>query len=292
MASRHLSRALVLQTLFECDLTSALNTAATKVVLKRNSAEFDLGASDLAFAEALLAGVLAKQTEIDAVIMKAAPQWPLDKIAPIDRNVLRIGLYELLFGDRTAVPPKVALNEAIEIGKSFGGEQSGKFVNGVLGAVYRDIGEPQKGDLPKVEVPTEAEPLAGAVVVSGTGESLKVALVLDAFHRWTLPKTHMTEGELTQAAALRAVMNELGTDATIVEALGEHTYTAHDPVSGTVDRTVAYFLARAPDDAQLKCTVCDGIVEARWFTKAESDTLPVYEDLRGIIAMGFEKATV
>ena len=292
MASRHLSRALVLQTLFECDLTSALNSAASKVILKRNSAEFALGASDMAFAEALMAGILAKQTEIDAVIIKAAPQWPLDKIAPIDRNVLRIGLYELLFGDRTAVPPKVALNEAIEIGKSFGGEQSGKFVNGVLGAVYRDIGEPQKGDSPKAEAPTDAEPLAGAVVVSGTGSSVKVALVLDAFHRWTLPKTHLNAGELTQAGALRAVMNELGVEATIVEPLGEHTYTAHDPAKGTIDRTVSYFLARASDDAQLKCTVCDGIQEARWFTQAESDKLPIYEDLRAIIAVGFERATL
>lgn len=74
-------------------------------------------------------------------MVKAAPEWPLDKIAPVDRNVLRIGLYELLFGDKSAVPPKVAVNEAIELAKSFGGETSGKFVNGVLGTVYRDIGD-------------------------------------------------------------------------------------------------------------------------------------------------------
>ena len=149
MASRHLSRSLVLQTLFECDLAGTLTSAQAHAVLERNSSEFSLGDSDMVFAEALIEGVLVKQEELDAIIVKAAPQWPMDKIAPIDRNVLRIGLYELLFADRVSVPPKVALNEAIEIAKSFGGEESSRFVNGVLGTVYRDIGEPQKGDATK-----------------------------------------------------------------------------------------------------------------------------------------------
>ncbi len=168
-------------------MTATLNVAQSKKILKRNGGEFSLGPSDRAFAESLLQGVLDKQVEIDAVIVKAAPQWPLEKIAPIDRNVLRIGLYELLFGDRDTVPPKVALNEAIELGKSFGGEQSGKFVNGVLGAVYRDIGEPQKNDAPKVTAQAK-EYLGGAVVVTKSGGSLHVALVHDAFHHWTLPR--------------------------------------------------------------------------------------------------------
>ncbi len=139
MASRHLSRALVLQSLFECDVNNTLDSAGMKVVLERNAAEYESGAADIPFARALAEGVLAKQTELDAVAAKAAPEWPLDRIAPIDRNVLRIGLYELMFGDKEAVPPKVALNEAIEVAKTFGGEQSGKFINGVLGAVYRDL---------------------------------------------------------------------------------------------------------------------------------------------------------
>ena len=113
----------------------------TSDVLQRDLAEFSHGDVDESFAKSLLANVLAKKDEVDAVMVKAAPEWPLDKIAPVDRNVLRIGLYELLFGDKSAVPPKVAVNEAIELAKSFGGETSGKFVNGVLGTVYRDIGD-------------------------------------------------------------------------------------------------------------------------------------------------------
>lgn len=139
MASRHLSRSLVLQTLFECDSKGTLSQDAASQVLKRNIDDFPHGDADVSFAEALLRSVLSKREETDAVMVQAAPEWPLDKIAAIDRNVLRIGLFELLFGNRDEVPPKVALNEAIELAKSFGGDSSGRFVNGVLGSVYRDI---------------------------------------------------------------------------------------------------------------------------------------------------------
>jgi transcription antitermination factor NusB len=244
----------------------------------------------MAFAESLLAGVIAKLDEVNSVIEKAAPQWPLSGVAPIDRNVLRIGLFELLFGDRESVPPKVALNEAIELAKSFGGEQSGKFVNGVLGSVYRDIGEPLKNATSKSAAKNDV--LAGAVVISGRGEQLRIALVHDVFHRWTLPKTLLTEGELTEHGAARAIMNELGVVAEIIEPLKENTYTAHVPDRGSVERTVAYFLARAPDHAPLVCTVCDGILEAKWVTIAELATLPIYDDLRGIIEAGITRASL
>ena len=99
---------------------------------------------------------------MDLLIEKAAPQWPLEQVAVVDRNVLRLGLFELLFGNREEVPPKVAINESIELAKSFGGESSGKFVNGVLGTVYREIGEPGKDDAPpakdKVASSDEASP--------------------------------------------------------------------------------------------------------------------------------------
>ena len=139
MSSRHLSRSLALQTLFECDLKNILTSENVRSVLERNLTDSVYGSTDKTFAEVLLTGVLDKKGEIDAVIEKAAPQWPLDKVAPIDRNILRIGLYELLFGDAVSVPHKVAVNESIELAKSFGGDSSGKFVNGVLGAVLREM---------------------------------------------------------------------------------------------------------------------------------------------------------
>ena len=139
MANRHLSRSIVLQTLFEWDFSlpdKKNNESDIKETLKRNLKEFAPGFEDDTFVFTLIEQVLKKHKVIDEIIEKAAPDWPLDKISIIDRNILRIGLTELLFGDRKEVPPKVAINEAIELAKTFGGENSSKFVNGVLGAVY------------------------------------------------------------------------------------------------------------------------------------------------------------
>ena len=117
-------------------------------IVDRNVKEFASGLEDTSFIHQLVDGVVIRLKELDKIIEKAAPQWPLEQVAVVDRNVLRLGLYELLFGKREEVPPKVAINESIELAKSFGGESSGKFVNGVLGTVYREIGEPGKDDSP------------------------------------------------------------------------------------------------------------------------------------------------
>ncbi len=138
MASRHLARSIALQTLYEWDFGEA-ERGELSDVLERNIEEFGPGLKDPDLAKALVEGVLAHVDELNTIIEKAAPQWPLDQIAAVDRNVLRIGLYELLHADKDEVPPKVAINEAIELAKGFGGESSGKFVNGVLGTVYREL---------------------------------------------------------------------------------------------------------------------------------------------------------
>ena len=144
MASRHLARSIAMQSLYEWDFNGN-DALKLDEIVERNIKEFGPGLEeDVEFVKRLVKGVCDHLKEIDKIIEKAAPQWPIDQISPIDRNVLRIGLYELLFGDRKEVPPKVAINEAIELAKSFGGESSGKFVNGVLGTVYREIGEPGK----------------------------------------------------------------------------------------------------------------------------------------------------
>ena len=157
MANRHLSRSIVLQSLFEWDL-NGIEKAEVREALQRNIDEFAPNKSDLPFMEKLLDGVMQKQKELDDVIEKAAPEWPIDKISMVDRNILRLGLYELLFSDRKEVPAKVAINEAIELAKKFGGDSSGKFVNGVLGAVYKEIGEPGKDEVSKrkkMDIPFE-----------------------------------------------------------------------------------------------------------------------------------------
>ena len=229
MASRHLSRISVLQALFTSDMYGDLSLKHVLGSLEKNTSSIPQGDEDKPFSEKLLRGIIAKRDEIDDVIQKSAPQWPISKIASVDRNILRIGLYELLFGDGVSVPPKVALNEAIELAKTVGGDSSGRFINGVLGAVYREMGSPRKAEAPKQKTPHK-EYLAGAVVCASFENELYVALVRDPFNKWTLPKTRYEKGELSDQAAMRAVREELGLqDASITAPLGEHEYDAHDP---------------------------------------------------------------
>ena len=156
MASRHLSRSVAMQSLYEWDFRGRKNKDLPDII-DRNLKEFAAGLEETDFVHQLVDGVMEHISELDQIIEKAAPQWPLEQIAVVDRNVLRLGLYELLFGKRDEVPPKVAINEAIELAKSFGGDSSGKFVNGVLGTVYREIGEPGKDDAPPVKDKKEVE---------------------------------------------------------------------------------------------------------------------------------------
>ena len=137
-----------MQSLYEWDFRGRPEKELDGIV-EKNIKEFAPGMEETDFIRDLVKGVVEKIDELDAVIEKAAPAWPINQVAIVDRNVLRIGIYELLFGNRDEVPPKVAINEAIELAKSFGGENSGKFINGVLGTIYREIGEPGKDDKPK-----------------------------------------------------------------------------------------------------------------------------------------------
>lgn len=139
MATRQLARSVVLQSLYEWDFYAKKEDLIK--IAERNLAEFAPGIDEPDFAWRLVKGVVEHMPEIDKIIEKAAPEWPIQQIAIIDRNALRIGLYELLYADPEEVPPKVAINEAIEIAKNYGGPNSGKFINGVLGTVYKEIGD-------------------------------------------------------------------------------------------------------------------------------------------------------
>lgn len=142
MATRHLVRSVVLQTLYEWDFYDRKKDLTG--ILERNLNEFAPGIDEPEFAWRILKGLAEHLSEIDKIIEKAAPEWPLKKIAIIDRNILRIGLYELLHADPNEVPVKVAINEAVEIAKNYGGPNSVKFINGVLGTVYRQTHGKQK----------------------------------------------------------------------------------------------------------------------------------------------------
>ena len=287
MANRHLSRSIVLQSLFEWDL-NAIERKDVVDVLDRNIEEFAPNKTDRPFMERLLDGILSKQPELDLVIEKAAPEWPIDRISPVDRNILRLGLFELLFADRKEVPAKVAINEAIELAKQFGGDNSSRFVNGVLGAVYKEIGEPgkeeigkkKKRDVPFNEMPIER--LAGAVVYSMHEGQMYLALVHDIFGHWTLSKGKIEEVEDLKVGAMRSLKDEMGLDITIEAELGNNEYIATHPEKGKVRKQVSYFLAEASYTA-ITLEQKGGLDDGQWFKVSDILDLNFYEDILPIV---------
>lgn len=141
-SNRHLGRIVALQTLYEYEFRkqSEDTTANVDEILARNLNRYDTTIDDKGFVEALVKGVIDEQADLDAKIQPIAPDWPIDQIARIDCNILRIGLYELLHQAKL-IPPKVAINEAVELAKAFGSDNSSKFINGVLGTAYRTLVE-------------------------------------------------------------------------------------------------------------------------------------------------------
>ena len=290
MANRHLARSVVLQTLFEWDTTHA-SVADTSIILARNIAEFGGDDVDQSFMEHLLAGVLAKKDDIDLVIEKAAPEWPLERIAPVDRNILRLGLYELLFADRSQVPAKVAINEAIELAKTFGGDSSGRFVNGVLGAVYKELGEPGKEEQGGKKVKREDLPLekmGGAIVYAKHDGQYYLALVHDVFGRWTLSKGHIEEDATPEEGVARVIKEELGLIATVGNQVGENEYIASHPEKGKVRKHVWFFLASC-DFEPLTLKKSGGLDDAKWFRLQDIIDLNFYDDMLPIVTAAVQK---
>jgi len=301
MANRHLSRSIVLQTLFEWDFKSDTkkedisSESDIKDALKRNLKEFAPGFEDDAFVFSLMEKVLKKRVTVDEIIEKAAPDWPIDKISVIDRNILRIGLTELLFGDRNEVPPKVAINEAIELAKTFGGENSGKFINGVLGAVYKEIGEPGKEQISKnkkheevvdiTKLPVEA--LGGALVYTEREGSFLFAFVHDVFGYWTLSKGKIEPNENVEEGTKRAIKKEIGLDVEIEGELGKNEYVATHPEKGKSLKKVVYFLAKS-EDKELELEKSGGLDGARWFELRAIPELRIYNDIIPLISKAIE----
>lgn len=293
MSSRHLSRSIALQTLFELEFTDGKAKQADKLI-EKNIKEFGPGLESDAFVKNIVKGVLKKQKEINKIIEKAAPDWPIDQIARVDRNVLRIGLYELLFADRKEVPPKVAINEAIELAKAFGGDSSGKFVNGVLGTVYRELGEPGKDDSPKkkqVADPSKLpkEELGGAVLYRKEKDKTFFALVHDVFGYWTLSKSKLQDKEDFKKGTLRALEKELGLKKVkLGQKIGTNEYIASDPEKGPLRKIATIFLAETKEK-ELKLGESGGLDDVGWFTYEEIQELKIYDDIKELLKKANEK---
>ena len=274
---RHDLRVLVVQALFENDFRKTLGEK-TQVwdSFSRIAVENIPSVNDHSFARTIIDGVLSKQKEIDSIIEKVATDWPLEKIAIVDRNILRMGIFEVLFGKSFDVPGKVAINEAIELGKAFSGEASGKFINGVLGTVYRESGRTEEQDLRK-----KSKESVGALIYRIENGIPYFAFVLDIFNKWTLSKGGLKEGEVEDVGLHRAIKEELGISIELEKLIGENSYVTHPP-EGPLRNKVKYYKVRTTDK-ELKLKECEGLQEARWFLSGEIDGLPMYKDIRDMI---------
>jgi transcription antitermination protein NusB len=271
MANRHLSRSIVLQALFEWDFRGQKNEEI-KDIIARDVKEFAPGMGDSTFVDGLISNVLAKKPELDTIIEKAAPDWPLDKISVVDRNVLRMGLYELLFADREEVPAKVAINEAIELAKTFGGEN----------AVPKK--KKKIEDIPYEQMPIQN--LGGAVVYAkkGKGKTAEVylAFVHDIFGHWTLSKGKIPAGVDVKEGTVAKVKEEMGIDVKIKEDLGNNEYIASDPELGKLRKQVHYFLAEAKYEPLILAKK-PGLDDAKWFKLEDILELNFYNDILPIV---------
>ncbi len=307
MASRHQSRVVVLQSLFEMDFRN-YDQNDFQEILNHNISEFYKDDVDTEYAKSLLDGVLKKQKDIDEIIVKAAPEWPLEKIGIVDRNVLRLGLYELIFADKKEVPSKVAINEAIEVAKFFSSETSGKFINGVLGSVYKevygdsekdiekhipkkdqnknkskyaDMSDEEKSKLPVIDV-------VGTFVYGVDKENKKyLALVNDVFGFWTLAKGKIEEGEDVQACSHRKVKEELGIDSEFIKIFSSNEYVASHPELKVVKKRVTYCVAKTAFGPLIN-KKDGGIRDVAWFDMDNILDLKLYEDMIPIFKEAFD----
>ncbi len=286
MSIRHESRKVLMQTLYEIDTNFSfdLPLATSKEMLIRNMDYLAPGKYDKDFALDLLSIVQERVATIDEIIGKAAPEWPIDKINIVDRNVLRIGLSEMLFGGSNDVPPKVAIDEAIEVAKEFGGESSGKFVNGVLGAVYKEMDISETG-APKKKLKKVYK--SGMILLRADAGSMHVAMLMDKFKTYTLPRSDLPEGEDEIKVAEQAAKRDFGLESAGTELVSLHSYIAHHPEKGNIIKIIKYYSGHT-DKKEFNGDKDDEILATVWVNIDDLDKIKIYKDLKPIIIKAIE----
>jgi len=260
MANRHLSRTLALQTLFQWDFYSQHKNDLLKI-LEYNFSEFAPEFDDKDFARELLNNVVKHLEKIDKLIIKFAPEWPLEQITLVDRNVLRIGIFELKFSQ--TIPPKVAINEAIELAKTFGGDTSGKFINGVLGSIYKNMKEQgEKQDMDKNIAINQIS--SGGIIFYQENNKKFYALVLDAHDKWTFPKGKVQTGEDLRDTAIREIGEEIGLQNIILyDKVGEIDVMVNEPNKKPIPKTINLFLGEV-EKQDIKLAKTQELKDATW----------------------------
>ncbi|MBU1202635.1 transcription antitermination factor NusB [Patescibacteria group bacterium] len=283
MANRHLARTIALQTLFQWDFLKGKKDQ--KEILEYIKKEFAPDFDDQGFSFELVNGIVKNQKKIDGLIAQFAPEWPIDQITMTDRNVLRIGVFELKL--KEDIPPKVAINEAIELAKAFGGDSSGKFVNGVLGSIYKEmVKNGEKQDLPSQGI---KEVSAGGMIYRQTDDGYYFVLIMDAYGKWTFPKGGIEPGENEEEAALRELSEETGLQNLDSNGyLGETEVKVHKPNEKPYRKLIKYYLVETKDTEIVVPKVSE-LKDVKWFPLSEALDRIDYENAKDIFNKGLEK---
>jgi len=283
MANRHLARTLALQSLFEWDFNKGEHNI--EKIFDYDKQEFAPDFDDQGFALELIKNVVKNQPEIDRLITKFAPEWPLEQITTTDRNVLRIGVYELKLAQD--IPPKVAINEAIELAKAFGGDSSGKFVNGVLGSIYKEM--MKSGEKQTMTSQGIKEISAGGVIYRQADDGYYFVLILDAYDKWTFPKGKVENDDSLEVNALRELKEETGLiELKVIDYLGETQVKVHKPNEKPYRKLIKYFLIESHSTDIIVPQVTE-LKDVRWYSQSEALEILGYDNAKDIFKQALVK---
>lgn len=294
MLARHSAREIVLQVLFNLDFENQkFDKEKAESFFLYLLEDFYPKESEIDdFSKNLLYGVIDNIDKINEVISKAATDWPLEKIALSDRNILRIGIFEMLFNSSEPIPPRVAINEAIELAKDFGGKSSYKFISGVLGSIYdvMDIKEKDSPEEKKKKKVLKKEKLGALPFYIKDGKPM-ICMVHNIFGKWTLPKGSV-EGDFEnpKEALVDILKRKINMQGSVLEKIGENSYSAGTDDEYRIEKGIDYYLFELSNPEELKImNNHKGLNNVACFSLEDFQKAPKYDDMKKIFISGLKE---
>lgn len=295
MLTRHKSREIVLQTLFNLDFRFGVNNMNEEKALEiyENIGKTLYGFSkedNDNFSKKLLVEILKNKESIDKIIIKTTPDWGLEKTGILDRNILRLGLCEMLFSG-LGVPPRVVINESIELAKTFGQKKSYKFVSGVLGTIYETANlEERNKKLDSKTKKVVKKKKVGALPYYLKGEDIMILMAHNIFNKWTLPKGSFDNSLKSIEGNLEMIMKEkLNAEGIVEERLGENKYRAGENKKEIISKSISYYLFNITNPNEVKLNKeRKGLNNLKWISLKKFKEIDKYDDLEKVFEKGIK----